>query len=82
MCVSVPSERDLQCGCCCRVWTATAVLTGVGLVLQDSYISDHASDMEQSELLIEPSNIEQSELCGLWTRVVCELTRIFVNLLW
>ena len=40
------------------------------------------TDMEQSELLIEPSNIEQSELCGLWTRVVCELTRIFVNLLW
>ena len=26
--------EDLHCGCCCRVWTATAVLSGVGLVLQ------------------------------------------------
>ena len=28
----VAEGRDLQCGCCCCVWTAAAVLTGVGLV--------------------------------------------------
>ena len=32
VCVFVPSERDSQCGCCCRVWTAAAVLTGVSLL--------------------------------------------------
>ena len=41
VCVSVPSERDLQCGCCCRVRTAAAVLTGSVLVLQNWYKSDH-----------------------------------------